>query len=153
MNSMSEKRTRINKNFMILALIVVIMAMFGIILAGALLDLRRSEPAPDFRFERERLDPDKLELHLKLKTALTFVIITISSMLIFIYYSIYRDTRTDFTLGLIVVMVSFLVYGITSNPIIPRLIGLPAPGFGLFTMIPDIFATVALFTLLYLSQK
>lgn len=159
--SQNRKSKGINKNFAILTLIVVIVALMGIILASMLIDLRTPLPDEqiedfdkrDYRFDKEREDPELLELHLKLKTAITFANMTISLMLIFIYYKLYKETRSEFTMGLIVVMASFFIYALTSNPILPRLIGFPAIGFGLFSMIPDIFATIALFTLLYLSQK
>ncbi len=156
----SREGKGLNKNFMILALIVVIVSLLSIIIAGMLIDIKLPPPEDealdrpkDYRFDQERDDPELLERHLKLKTAITFANMTISLMLIFIYYKIYKQTKSQFTLGLMVVMASFFVYALTANPIIPRLMGLKPISFGLFSMIPDMFALVALFTLLYLSQK
>ncbi len=147
-----RREKSINKNFMILALIVVIVALIGMMMGSMLIRMERPDPAT-FDFERERHDRENLVFFLKLKTAITFVNMILSMMLIFIYAGLYKETRSDFTLGLMVVMASFFIYALMSCPLIPFLLGMRPFGFGIFTMIPDMFATVALFTLLYISQK
>lgn len=150
--SLDGKRKGINKNFAILTLIVVIVALLGIILGSMFIRLERPDPTT-FDFEKERLDRENLVFFLKLKTAITFVNMTISMMLILIYTRLYKETKSEFTMGLIVVMASFFVYALMSCPLIPYLLGMRPFGTGIFAMIPDMFATVALFTLLYISQK
>jgi len=140
------------KNLTIMILIVVIAALMGIILGSMFLKFERPDPS-NFDFVREREDVAKLEFFLKIKTAITFVNMTLSVMLIIIYYHIWKETKSDFTLGLMIVMVSFFVYAITSCPLIPGLLGFKPFGFGLFSLIPDIFATLALSVLLFISQK
>ena len=56
-------------------------------------------------------------------------------------------------LGLLIVMFAFLVYAITSNPLFYSIFGYWGFGMGPFQMIPDIFGTIALSVLLYLSLK
>jgi len=79
--------------------------------------------------------------------------VTISIILIGIYVKLYRKIKSDFTLGLLIVMFAFLVYGITSNPLFYTIFGYWGFGLGPFQMMPDIFATLALGVLLYLSLK
>jgi len=91
--------------------------------------------------------------HIVVKSTLTMINMTISIILIFIYVKIYRKIKTDFTLGLLIVMFAFLVYASTSNPLFYSLFGYWGFGMGPFQMIPDIFGTIALSVLLYLSLK
>ncbi len=87
------------------------------------------------------------------KSALTSINIAISMILIFIYLGTFRKIHSDFTLGLTIVMFAFLVYGITSNPIFYSIFGYWGFGLGPFQMMPDLFASLALGILLYLSLK
>jgi len=87
------------------------------------------------------------------KSTVTMINISISVILIFLYINIFRKIKSDFTLGLIVVMFAFLVYAITSNPLFYSIFGYWGFGMGPFQMIPDIFTTIALGILLYLSLK
>jgi len=91
--------------------------------------------------------------YLVVKSAITLVNVTISIILIGIYVKLYRKIKSDFTLGLLIVMFAFLVYGITSNPLFYTIFGYWGFGLGPFQMMPDIFATLALGVLLYLSLK
>ncbi len=87
------------------------------------------------------------------KSEITLANADIASILIALYVSFYRTTKSEFTLSLIVVMAALLVYSITSNPLVPMAFGYHIYGFGIFTMIPDMCATAALGLLLYLSLK
>jgi hypothetical protein len=69
------------------------------------------------------------------------------------YIRIYREVKSDFTIGLIVVMFALLFYAITSNPFTQYLFSYRGFGQGPFILLPDIFTTVALSVLLYLSLK
>ncbi|MDP6154959.1 MAG: hypothetical protein QGH39_09050 [Candidatus Thermoplasmatota archaeon] len=91
--------------------------------------------------------------YMVVKSTVTMINMTISIILIFIYMKIYREVKSDFTLGLLIVMFAFLVYAITSNPLFYSIFGYWGFGMGPFQMIPDIFGTIALSVLLYLSLK
>lgn len=73
--------------------------------------------------------------------------------LLAIYVDIYRKTGSEFTLGLIIFCVAFLLYAVTSNPWVHQLLGYRGSGLGPFAMLPDTFTLVASVVLLYLSQK
>ena len=132
--------------------IIAIAALVGIILGSMFINFEPKTPG-SFDPDRERLDIEDMELYLKIKTGITFVNMAISAILISIYVKLYRETKADFTLGLIIVMASFFIYALMSCPLIPHVLGIRPFSAGVFTMVPDIFATVALATLLYISKK
>ena len=92
-----------------------------------------------------------MDIYLKAKTMISLVNIVFILSLILIYYGVYRQVKSQFTLGLIVVMLVLLMYASTSNPIIQVLFGFQAQGLGPFAMLPDVFTTFALGLLLYIS--
>jgi hypothetical protein len=69
------------------------------------------------------------------------------------YISIYRKTRSEFTIGLIVFSIAFLMYALTSNPFMIMAFGFRPVGLGPFALLPDVFALGALAVLVYLSLK
>ena len=91
--------------------------------------------------------------YIVVKSAINMINLTISVILIFLYVNIFRKIKSDFTLGLIIVMFAFLIYAITANPLFYSIFGYWGFGMGPFQMIPDIFTTIALGVLLYLSLK
>lgn len=88
-----------------------------------------------------------------IKSAITMVNIALSLMLIAIYIRTYREVKSEFTGGLLVIMFAFLIYAITSNPYFGVIFGYWSFGLGPFMIIPDICATFALGILLHLSLK
>jgi len=149
-----------------ISLIIAIIVFMGF--AGAVMGNRISTKPPERvkeRFNKEFQDQDQnagrpppveqfnVRGYVILKSALTMINMTISVILIFIYIQLYRKIKSNFTLGLMIVMFSFLVYSITSNPIFHVMFGYWGFGMGPFQMLPEIFATIALSILLYLSLK
>lgn len=89
----------------------------------------------------------------QLKTAISFVNIGLIIPLFVIYAGIYRKMRSSFTLGLIAVIFALGMYAVTSNPLIIGLLGGRTGDIGLFQIIPDICATVALIILIRISLE
>ena len=78
------------------------------------------------------------------------------SLLIFLlttYVDIYRKTRSQFTFGLIIFSLVFLLRTLTANPLFMRAFGFAAFGLGPFALLPELFECAALAILLYLSAK
>jgi hypothetical protein len=109
-------------------------------------------PPREFRDEIDRAK-EYFDEFIIIKSAVTLINIVISLILIAMYVRIYREIKSDFTLGLIVVMSALLLYAITSNPLVQYIFTYRGFGMGPFILLPDIFATVALSVLLYLSLK
>jgi hypothetical protein len=93
------------------------------------------------------------ELYYTFRTVLSTINIVLTAVLIFNYLGIYRKTRSEFTLGLLLFAGCLLVKDITLNPIIIGLGGFGLYGLGPFAFIPDLFEMTALLVLFYLSVK
>ncbi len=136
------KRTK----FIIVIITALIIGVIGMALASVAL------PPPDEPLPPPPLpDRNTMSILLDLKALSSFFNIVILLALIAIYVGIYREVKTRFTLGLILVMVTLLLYALTSNPLIHILFGFQAQGLGPFVLIPDIFTSIALAVFLYIS--
>jgi hypothetical protein len=94
-----------------------------------------------------------IELFYTIKTVVSTINVTLSIFLLLIYVGIYRKTRSQFTIGLIIFSAIFLLNALASNPLVMWTFGFRAFGLGPFAMLPDLFTFVALAVLLYLSVK
>jgi hypothetical protein len=110
------------------------------------------EPRPWPPFPTERRLED-LELFYTIKTIVSSVNVTLLVFLLATYMGIYRKTRSEFTVGLIVFSIVLLLYAFVSIPIVHDAFGYRAFGLGPFAMLPDVFALIALAVLLYLTIK
>ncbi len=90
---------------------------------------------------------------LTLKVVVSFVNITIILPLLYTYGKLYLENKTEFTLGLIGVIIVLFIYAVTSNPLLHIIFGFYTIGLGPFAILPDICATVALLVLFYLSLE
>jgi hypothetical protein len=110
------------------------------------------EPRPRFP-----LDPNPIRLDLELfyiiKTVVSSVNVTLLLFLLATYVGIYRKTRSEFTVGLMLFSMVLLLYALASNPIVQVAFGYRAFGLGPFAMLPDLFSLAALTVLLYLTIK
>jgi len=97
--------------------------------------------------------PGDIEVFYTVKTVVSTINVTLGIILLLTYIEIYRKTKSDFTVGLIIFSMILLFYTLTSNPIMQWAFGFRAFGLGPFAMLPDLFACVALSVLLYLSLK
>lgn len=96
-----------------------------------------------------------LPLLVIMKTVLSSVNSILLTILFIIYFDIYRKTKAEFSLGLIIFTMALLIYSVTSNPLIHGFAGfrLSGAGLGPFTMLPDLFTCIASAILLYLSRQ
>ncbi|MEM3774930.1 MAG: hypothetical protein QXU45_08680 [Candidatus Bathyarchaeia archaeon] len=97
--------------------------------------------------------PWDIEFFYIAKTVISTINVIILIFLVFVYIDIYRKTRSEFTIGLIIFSVILLLYALTSNPIVIRAFGFRLFGLGPFALMPDLFTFAALIILLYLSIK
>ncbi len=94
-----------------------------------------------------------IELFYTIKTVVSTINLTLVIILLLTYIDIYRKTKSDFTVGLIIFSIILLLYTLASNPIMQWTFGFRAFGLGPFAMLPDLFTCIALLVLLYLSVK
>jgi hypothetical protein len=87
------------------------------------------------------------------QTILSTVNVALLIFLLTTYIDIYKKTRSQFTFGLIIFSLVFLLRTLTANPLFMWVFGFRAFGLGPFALLPDLFELVALSVLLYLSAK
>jgi hypothetical protein len=141
--------------------ILMVIIVTALLTAGAVgIVLSRDQtwvprPPPNFTPDTppDQFDPNDRDQYLGFKTALTMINMTLSVILIGLYVKVYRDTKSEFTIGLIIMTFSLFLYATLSNPLLPMLFGYRILGVGIFSILPDIFTTVALSALLYLGLK
>ena len=97
--------------------------------------------------------PEDIEFFYMAETVVSTINVTLSIFLLLIYVSIYRKTRSEFTIGLIIFSMVFLLNALASNPLVIWAFGFRAFGLGPFALLPDLFTLGALAVLLYLSIK
>ena len=145
--------------------IILILSILAIVMFIANFLVYQIEPFPQSplfeprRLPLDRIDPDResflgdLEFFYRARTILTSLNATLLIILLFIYIDIFKNIRSEFTIGLILFSLVLLFYAITSNPLLQLLFGFRAIGLGPFAMIPDIFTSIALAILTYLTMK
>ena len=93
------------------------------------------------------------ESYAAIRLILSYLVLGMSTILIYTYLKDYLELRGgSFPLGLVLVMVSFFMYGLTSSPITHMTFGMGTSS-GPFTFIPLVFTTIALGILLWISSK
>lgn len=142
---------RSTRLFLIL-IVLVIVAVAAAILASSV------HLFPRFPFRRPQEPPPylvtwDLEYFYTAKTVLSTVNLALSIILLATYSSLYRKTRSEFTLGLIIFSTVLLLNTFVSNPLVERVFGFIAFGLGPFAMLPDLFTLAALAVLLFLSIR
>jgi len=146
----------------ILFAILLVVAVFADFLAT-----QNAPSPPTSIFELRQLPPDRfnfdvdryysfmgdIELFYKAKTILSSINATLLVFLLATYVDIYKKLRSEFTIGLIIFSLILLLYALSSNPLLQWLFGYQAFGLGPFAMLPELFTTLALAVLLYLTMK
>ncbi|MGD9397966.1 MAG: hypothetical protein PVJ05_16125 [Candidatus Thorarchaeota archaeon] len=129
---------------------VIAAVIIGLILSAVMIDvLEGSEfPIP--------IPPDVLpafKFAMTAKTVISFVNIALIFLMLGIYIDLYRKIKTNFTAGLLLLIVVLLLNSLTANPILfLRHEGaFLVPGLGF--IIPELFTTIALSVLFYLSLE
>jgi len=97
--------------------------------------------------------PWDIELFYAAKAVVSAINVTLAIFLLLTYVNIYRKTRSEFTIGLIIFSAVFLLNALASNPLVIWAFGFTAIGLGPFAMLPELFTCGALMVLLYLSIK
>jgi tellurite resistance protein TehA-like permease len=102
---------------------------------------------------RQPSQPREPEENQNLKTVISFINIGLIIPLFVIYAGIYRRMRSSFTLGLMAVIFALGMYAVTSNPLIVSILGGRTGEIGLFQIVPDLCATIALVILVRISLE
>ncbi|MCC7569776.1 hypothetical protein KO465_00335 [Candidatus Micrarchaeota archaeon] len=76
-----------------------------------------------------------------------------SAYLLFIYIKDYFELKSKFTIGVILAVLSLMLFAITSNPILQHTFGVFGKSGTLFSIVPMFFALTALAVLTWVSSK
>jgi hypothetical protein len=132
----------------------IILAILLVVAAFA--DFLAIQNAPSPRPIWEPRDPSvigDIELFYKIKTILSSINATLLVFLLATYVDMYNKMKSEFTIGLILFSLILLLYALSSNPLLQWIFGFRAFGLGPFAMLPDLFTTLALAVLMYLTMK
>jgi len=94
-----------------------------------------------------------IQLFYQVETVVSAVNVTLSIILLLMYVSIYRKTRSEFTIGLMIFSAVVILQAFVSFPLLHQAFGFYPSGLGPFAMLPDLFTCAALGVLLYLTFK
>jgi hypothetical protein len=147
-----------NKNTKILILITIVLvsAVLSAFLASYEFNERASRTFP-FRPPQVQFNPQDIELYLLSRTIVSTINIALLLVLVINYLSIFLKTKSEFTIGLLIFSIVFLLKDVASSPFVNNTFG-----FGLFgtnpvqlwfVLLPDFFELLALSVLMYLSIK
>jgi hypothetical protein len=106
----------------------------------------RPVPAPEF-------NPADLEFYYIARTVFSTINIALLVFLIATYATLFSKTRSEFTIGLLIFAVVFLIKDVLSSPFVIGAFRFHLAGLGPFALIEPMFELVALSILLYLSVK
>ncbi len=98
-------------------------------------------------------NPADIELFYVARTVVTTINVALLFVLVINYGSIYLKTRSEFTIGLLIFAIAFLIKDLTSSPLFVGAFGFGLFGLGPFAFLPDLFELIALSALLYLTVK
>ena len=141
-----NKKTLIGIYFAVVSAAVIL----GLVLSGILLELYRGAHFPF------PVPPDYLPVYafmMTLKTVVGFVNVGLIFLMLGIYVDLYRKIRTNFTAGLLLLLLVLLMNALTSNPLLFLRLEGPVVSQGIGFIIPDLFSTIALSVLFYLSLE
>ncbi|MEM3698091.1 MAG: hypothetical protein QXQ94_11485 [Candidatus Bathyarchaeia archaeon] len=110
-------------------------------------------PRPPWQLRPPSETPGDIEFYYIAKTVVSTINVTMLIFLLILYADIYRKTRSEFTIGLMIFSATLLLYALASNPIVISIFGFRIFGLGPFALLPDLFTFAALIVLLYLSVK
>ena len=105
-----------------------------------------------FPFSRADRSFEIMQNYFLLNSTLAFAALCLSIYLMFIYLKDYLKLKSKFTLGILLAIFSFMLFAITSTPLLHMLFGMYGR-MGLSSLTPLLFATIALAVLAWTSSK
>jgi hypothetical protein len=137
---------------------LMLTALVAVALVSALLATRIEPWSPSVNPLQPRPRPSgeirgDIQLFYTIKTVVSSVNVTLLVFLLVTYVLMYEKTQSEFTVGLVIFSLVLLFYALSSNPLVYLAFGFSAFGLGPFAMLPDLFTSIALGVLLYLTFK
>ena len=148
-----ESQMNSNMRVWIILVTVIIVAFLAAFWAVSTIYRPQFPQFPERSLPHAGSIPGDIEFFYIAQTVVSTINVALLVFLIVTYVSIYRKTRSEFTIGLLVFSVVFLMKDLAANPLVIQAFGFRPFGLGPFAMLPDLFEFVALSVLLYLSIK
>lgn len=107
-------------------------------------------------FTREQLQDisNMLALNVKVRSIIGLVNTALLLYLLILHISVYRTTKSNFSLSLILFSFTLILYTITNNPVLIWMTGFQRGSITqIFNFIPDLFTTVASIIFIYISRQ
>jgi hypothetical protein len=98
-------------------------------------------------------NPHDFEFYYYARTVFSTINIVLIVILITNYVSVYLKTKSEFSIGLLLFAMAFLVKDLAQSPLVVQGAGFNIFGLGPFAFLPDMFEMLALLVLFYLSVK
>ena len=140
------------KVWLIVAILIVV-ALLAALWATAYMPLTSWVPPTPWGFRRIYSVRGDIEVYYTAKTVISTINAALLIFLLVMYIGIYRKTKSEFTIGLMIFSLVLLLHALASNPLMHWMFGFSAYGLGPFAMLPDLFTCIALAVLLYLTIK
>ncbi len=131
--------------------------LFLVVLIGIALIVATSEiylsPFGSLRPRPQQPNPMDLEFYYAAQTVVSTVNVSLTIFLLATFSGIYRRTRSEFSLGLVIFSTVFLIRDLAANPVVTKTFGFISYGLGPFALLPSLFELVALSIMIYLSVE
>src|SRR4030066_1748157 len=150
---MENKMDRNVKVWLLITVGLIVIAILAGVLASLRLNSFDSSRFPFRPLQPPEFNPADLEFYYIARTVVSTINIALLVFLIATYVTIYRKTRSEFTIGLLIFAMVFLMKDLSSSPFVTGAFGFRPSGLGPFVLLPDLFELVALSVLLYLSVQ
>jgi len=153
-NQMNNRRTKIW--FIVIGLIVIAAVLAGVWAAFSYEPfgfISGGMPVLPFTPRRVQFNPADLQLYYIARTVFSTINIALLALLTETYAIIYYKTRSQFTIGLLIFSVVFLIKEIAASPFVTGVFQFTISGSGPFALIEPLFEMMALSVLLYLSIR
>jgi hypothetical protein len=98
-------------------------------------------------------NPGDLDFYYVARTVFSTINIVLLVFLITNYASIYMKTKSEFTIGLMLFGVFFLIKDIFWSPFLIQFVGFNMLGLGPFAFLPDLFELIGLTVLVFLTVE
>jgi hypothetical protein len=150
MDKQMNKRLKLGLIVIMLVLVAIFAAYWAIIISEPqtpIFQQRRLPPLP------QGFIPGDFELFYIAFAIISSVNIALLVILTLVYIDIFSKTHSEFTVGLLIFALVFLVKDVTSSPLLMAMLGFRAYGLGPFEFLPGLLEFFALSILLYLSNK
>jgi hypothetical protein len=127
--------------------------LIGLALVVASWEIYYSPFGSPFRPRPPQSNPMDLEFYYVAQTVVSTLNVALVIFLLVTFANIYRRTRSQFTIGLVIFSTVLLIRDLAANPVVTKAFGFISYGLGPFALLPSLFEMVALSVMIYLSVE